>query len=126
MKKLSLVLIISVLAVSTGCGHDDQAETAESTTAAITTVTETTEVTTTAVTTTEKNTETTTVTETTSVADTGDYSGLAGYWFIDGDPSAASFHITEAGKFTAYYASGTVENKGIIRRVIDTDVKLHG
>lgn len=123
MKKMRLItLVISVFAVSTGCGHDKQAETAESTTVAITTVAETTEVTTTAVKTTEKTTETTTVAETTSVADTGDYSGLAGYWFIDGDPSAASFHITEDGKFTAYYASGTVENNGIVRRVFDSEI----
>ena len=122
MKKLSTALILSVLAVATGCGKDNQTEPAESKTASTTTVAETTEVTTTSVTTTGKKIETTTVTETTTVVDTVDYSGLAGFWFIDGDPAAASFHITEDGKFTAYYANGIVENKGIVRRVFDSEI----
>ena len=56
-------------------------------------------------TTTEKKTENTTSSEATS-AESEDYTGIAGYWFINGDPRTASLHITEDGKFTAYYASG--------------------
>ena len=122
MKNIRLLaLIISVTAFATGCGRDTQTESEkpESTTVATTKVTEATEESTTS---TEKETDTTIVTETTSVTNTGDYSGLEGYWFIDGDPSAASFHITEDGKFTVYYANGLVENKGIVRRVFDSEI----
>ena len=119
MRRISLVVILmSFMAVAAGCGHDNQtgSENPDNTTVAITTVAETTEESTTS---TEKETDTTIVTETTSVANTGDYSGLAGYWYIDGDPSAASFHITKDGMFTAYYANGLVENEGIVRKVLD-------
>ena len=120
MRRISLaVIIISFMAVAAGCGHDTQtdSEMPDSTTVETTTVAETTEEATP-----EKKTETTTAKEATSAANAADYSGLAGSWYIDGDPSAASFHITEDGKFTAYYANGLVENKGIVRRVFDSEI----
>ncbi|WP_295084193.1 hypothetical protein [Ruminococcus sp.] len=112
------VILVTFVTVATSCVLDTQIE-SENTTVTTTKVSKATEE---ADTKAEKETEITIVTETTSVANAGDYSGLAGYWFIDGDPSAASFHITEDGKFTAYYANGLVENKGIVRRVFDSEI----
>ena len=40
---------------------------------------------------------------------------LAGRFYIDGDTSAASVVIVADGSFTAYYASGTVEQTGYVR-----------
>lgn len=40
---------------------------------------------------------------------------LSGRYFIDGDATAASVVIEADGSFTAYYASGTVEQKGNVR-----------
>lgn len=40
---------------------------------------------------------------------------LAGTYYIDGDTSAAHVTVTADGTFTAYYASGTVEEKGTVR-----------
>ena len=40
---------------------------------------------------------------------------LAGTFYIDGDTSASHVTIGEDGSFTAYYASGTVEQRGIVR-----------
>ena len=112
------VILVTFVTVATSCVLDTQIE-SENTTVTTTKVSKATEE---ADTKAEKETEITIVTETTSVENAGDYSGLAGYWFIDGDPSAASFHITEDGNFIAYYANGLVENKGIVRRVFDSEI----
>ncbi len=39
---------------------------------------------------------------------------LAGNWYIDGDRDAAHIEITADGRFTAYYASGAVEQTGYL------------
>ena len=123
MKKASIIAMLVSIAALTSCGRDvdKPADDVEKATTAATTTVEATSETTTAVTTKEKETESTSSAETTS-AESEDYSGLAGYWFIDGDPSTASLHITEDGKFTAYYASGLLENKGYIKRKLDTEI----
>ena len=45
-----------------------------------------------------------------------DLTSIAGVWYIDGDPSAASIKISADGTFQSYYASGILENEGTIRR----------
>ena len=58
-----------------------------------------------------------------AVTDTGDHSDpigrLAGKFCIDGDSSASSVVIESDGTFTAYYASGTVEQRGTVRYETD-------
>ena len=44
---------------------------------------------------------------------------LSGKFFIDGDAAAASVVIAPDGRFTTYYASGTVEQKGYVRYETD-------
>lgn len=123
MKKASIIAILVSIAALTSCGHDvdKPADEVEKATTAATTTSEATTETTAVETTTEKETESTTSVETTS-AESEDYTGIAGYWFINGDPSTASLHITEDGKFTAYYASGLLENKGYVKRELKTDI----
>ena len=117
MKNVRLVVVsFSVAAIVTGCGHNIfESSTEQEVTTVFSSVTEIAEETTSSVFTTKS----TTVTETTTVNYNDTYEGLSGYWYIDGDPSAASFHITKDGKFTAYYANGLVENEGIVRKVLD-------
>ena len=45
-----------------------------------------------------------------------DFTVIAGVWYIDGDPTAASIKISADGTFKSYYASGNLENEGTIRR----------
>lgn len=128
MKKISIIAFLVSIAALTSCGRD--ADKPASTvsekataTAAETTTDTTTSTTATAVSTTKK-TESTTSAETTAAGSekAENYAGIAGYWYIDGDPGAASLHITEDGKFAAYYASGLLENKGYIKRELDTEI----
>ena len=121
MKKASIIAMLVSIAALTSCGHDvdKPADEVEKATTAATTTAEATSETTTDETT--KETENTTSVETTSV-ESEEYTGISGYWFIDGDPSTASLHITEDGKFTAYYASGLLENKGYVKRELKTDI----
>ena len=51
-----------------------------------------------------------------------DLSGIAGYWYIDGDASAASLHISNDGKFEAYYAIGIKEASGYIIREYSKEI----
>ena len=55
---------------------------------------------------TETKTESTTAADITSekADNTEDFTGLSGYWYADGDPKAAFFHIDKEGKFTEYYS----------------------
>lgn len=108
------------MTAAAGCGRDIKEEsTKEENTTVVTTVTEIDEETTVSAT----KTESITVTEPTTVNYNDNYECLAGYWYIDGDPSAASLHITKDGKFTAYYANGLVENEGIVRKVLDPEIQ---
>lgn len=126
MKKISVIAFLVSITALTSCGNDvdKPADEVEKATTAATTTAEVTSETTTVETTTGKRNESTTSTENTNAETekTENYAGIAGYWYIDGDPSAASLHITEDGKFTAYYASGLLENKGYIKRKLDTDI----
>ncbi|WP_295095745.1 hypothetical protein [Ruminococcus sp.] len=117
MKNVRLVVVsFSVAAIVTGCGHNIfESSTEQEVTTVFSSVTEIAEETTSSVFTTKS----TTVTETTTVNYSDTYEGLSGYWYIDGDPSAALLHISSDGKFTAYYANGLVENEGIVRKVLD-------
>ena len=120
MRRLSLaVILVSFMTAAGGCGCDIKDEsTKKVNTTVVTTVTEIAEEPTTSATLTES----TTVTEPPTVNYNDNYESLAGYWYIDGDPSAASFHIAKDGKFTAYYANGLVENEGIVRKVLDPEI----
>ncbi|MBP5432996.1 hypothetical protein [Ruminococcus sp.] len=119
MKILKLAITFSVAVIVSSCSRNVQETSVnlDKTTSTTPIVTEITVENTTISITTEK--ESTTAIETTTVIYSNSYEGLSGYWYIDGDPSAASFHITKDGKFTAYYANGLVENEGIVRRVLD-------
>lgn len=46
---------------------------------------------------------------------------LSGRFYIDGDSSAASVVIESDGSFTAYYASGTVEQEGYVKYEADAN-----
>lgn len=50
-----------------------------------------------------------------SEKETADFSRIAGEWYIDGDYPAAHISISQTGTFTAYYASGNIENTGYIK-----------
>ena len=54
--------------------------------------------------------------------DPTDLSGLAGYWFIDGDTTLASMYIDKDGNFEAYYASGNTEATGYIQSVFNPTI----
>ena len=93
--------------------------TEESTTEADTTEKKTTAETTTEAETTESATEEKTTEEKTTEANSSgsyDYTDLSGFWYVDGDSSAASIHITKDGKFESFYANGNHENSGYISR----------
>ncbi|MGN0621283.1 MAG: hypothetical protein ACI4I9_05400 [Porcipelethomonas sp.] len=47
--------------------------------------------------------------------ESADFSSIDGDWCIDGDYLAAHISISSAGTFTAYYASGNIENTGYIK-----------
>jgi len=55
------------------------------------------------------------VTDNDSVTDWDPFARIAGTFYIDGDTSAAYVTVDEDGSFTAFYASGTVEQHGYIR-----------
>ena len=110
------IIVLSSLFLASSCGRDvHETSTNQGNTTVATTVNEIAEETTTSA----AMTESTTATEPPTVNYNDNYEGLAGYWYIDGDPSAASLHITKDGKFTAYYANGLVEKDGIVRKVLD-------
>ena len=46
---------------------------------------------------------------------------LAGVFYIDGDTSASCVEINSDGSFTAYYASGTVEQEGYVKYEADAN-----
>lgn len=131
MKKTTIIaLLLSVTALLSGCGHDEADSSSSSAISKKDTAVEVTETETEAITeteastvpaTTEKPTEAVSTTADPTPADE-DYTGFAGYWYINGDPDTASFHITSDGKFTAYYASGYEEAKGYIKRELDTAI----
>lgn len=127
MKNTALFIALTVLlCASASCGREgtlgsgQSSAIAEDISAAATAET----VATAATAATEKKTESTTASDTVSAYtdDTEDYTGLAGYWYIDGDPCTASFHITKDGRFTSYYPTGIVENRGYVKRKLDTEI----
>lgn len=116
MKKY-LMPIMTALALS-GCGADTSAPPPQTTTLSSTeTVTET-ENTASSVSETSEISVTANNSEIFSEALTAeetDYFGrISGYWYIDGDTSLASLHITADGSFTAFYAYGAAECTGYI------------
>lgn len=145
MKKLLAASVLSAAIMMTGCGHDTDDKSSSSaakaastgtfastettsetgTTSAASSLTETTSVTTTTAETTIPSTETTVQTETASENEAADLSGLAGYWYIDGDTSTASIHIYADGRFETFYASGSPENKGYIKRELEDDLNYY-
>ena len=88
---------------------------AESTEAASETTTESASESDAALTTAEDGSETTTAKTEMRGAPDLDLTAIAGTWYIDGDPTAASIKISADGKFKTYYASGNLENEGTIR-----------
>jgi len=121
MKKamIPVTALISVLLL-TACGITEEesngAFAPESSTEQITeataeTTTENTQTETTAADTTSE----TTTTAVMNGAPDSDFVSIAGDWYIDGDPSAASIHIEPDGTFRAYYATGYLECEGSIR-----------
>ena len=136
-----ITALVSAAALMTACGKDDDsssekaATTAASTTSSVievkTTEAGSTEASTEAKTTEEKTTEEKTTEEKTTEEDASDsgepdtdydFAGLAGYWYIDGDPTTASIHIFPDGSFESFYATGTSENRGVIKREFAEDL----
>lgn len=127
----SIFAFAAVMLLITGCGNEPAAssesssttESAETTAVATeeTTVKET-ETKATKVTTVKTEPITTVTTEVTSenVEEITDFTGISGYWYIDGDPFAASVHITDEGKFEFYTATGSTENTGYIKAEKET------
>lgn len=48
-----------------------------------------------------------------------DFTGMAGYWYIDGEYDTAYIHITKDGRFESFYASGSEECSGTVKRELD-------
>ena len=129
MKKTAFIAaILAAATLMTACGVEDESsdnkaassgsQTTDQTTEE-TTEEETTEEVTTAEPTTEPVSETEAVTKeaaTSAVPDDDVFNRLAGYWYIDGDPSLANIHIRPSGRFESFYAGGNLENSGFIRR----------
>lgn len=118
----SIFAFAAVMLLITGCGNEPAAssESSNTTESAETSavVTEETTVTETPKVTTVKTEPTTTVTTAITLEndeEVTDFSSISGYWFIDGDPFAASVHITDEGKFEFYTATGNTENTGYIK-----------
>ena len=127
MKKTTILLTVTaLLCASASCGKEGlQSSSMSSASIADTTAVTTAEAETTAIpTTTAKNTESTTAADktTANTDNSEDYTGLSGYWYIDGDTSTASIHITKDGKFTAYYPNGIVEERGYVKRVLEPTI----
>ena len=55
------------------------------------------------------------VTDNDSITQTDPIARLAGTFYIDGDTSAAYVTVAEDGSFTAFYASGTMEQQGYVK-----------
>jgi len=143
MRRLAgIAAILSAALLMTGCGEPDdssdsvsastgttlttESDTADSTAVTTTAVPKMTTAKTTAAKTTEaKTTEAKTTEPATKDEQPYDYAGMAGYWYIDGDPSTASIHIMSNGRFETYYASGTLENNGSIKHEYDKDLDIY-
>lgn len=139
MKKIAILTIAITAASLVSCGHDNSQPAAQSP-AATTAPSAAVEVTSTADTTAyAESTDTTSTitaaaddsTVTTSAAaepvkvpadpDT-DFSGLAGFWYVDGDAAAAYIHFASDGSFQSYYPNGNKENSGYLRREFNSDI----
>ena len=74
---------------------------------------------------TDNMTESTTATDITSerVDNIEDFSSLSGYWYANGDPKAAFFHITKDGRFKEYnnYYGAILNCTGYIKRETDNN-----
>ena len=127
MKKTAiLTALLAAASLVTACGNDSDSgekavttinvinvETTEETSAEEeTTAPETIEVTETV--TSANVTVTTEETTQSVVSDDTAYSRLAGYWFVDGDPTLASIHITDTGRFVTFYSGGNPEMTGFL------------
>ena len=138
-KTIITAIVLSSALMMTGCGHDtDDSSSAGATgTSASTEATASSETsdtsaaseTSTTVVTTAESTqtvETTTATasqtEKASANAAADFTGIAGYWYIDGDPHTASIHIYADGRFETFYATGSPEDKGQIKYELDEDL----
>ena len=53
--------------------------------------------------------------ETATALEDDPFRSIAGEWYLDGDPDTAHLSIQPTGTFTAYYATGNVENTGYIQ-----------
>ena len=53
--------------------------------------------------------------ETATALEDDPFRSIAGEWYLDGDPDTAHLSIQSTGTFTAYYATGNVENTGYIQ-----------
>lgn len=56
-----------------------------------------------------------------------DYDALSGYWYENGDPKAAFFHITKDGRFKEYnnYDGAIMYYTGYIKRELDTETNRY-
>lgn len=137
MKKIAILTIALTAASLVSCGHDNNqpaasapaastttaaAEAAVTSTSDTTASTESTEITSTAA---DDSTVTTAAaTDTAKVpadSDT-DFSGLAGYWYVNGDAADAFIHFAPDGSFQSYFPNGTQENSGFVRREFNSDI----
>lgn len=117
MNKKIFIFTVSLfmLAAITGCGNEENSSVKQNS-AAETMVTEVTEEVSEETTEPEKATDASTTQVTEPETDTDvDCSSIAGDWYFDGDPDAAHISISSKGTFTAYYASGNIENTGYIK-----------
>ena len=138
MKKTAILTIALTAASLVSCGHDNT-QPATSAPAAATVPSAAVEMTSTADTTVSA--ESTETTSTTAAADESvvtasaaaepakvpadsdtDFSGIAGFWYIDGDAAAAYIHFAADGSFQSYYPNGNKENSGYLRREFNSDI----
>lgn len=101
-KRTILITAIAVVSLMTGCGSNtNDKKSVESTT---------------------KNTVENTISDndnenenTTKEEKSPDFNSIDGYWYIDGKIDTAYIHISNDGRYTAYYADGNEENSGYIK-----------
>ena len=115
LRNRALSVLFLATALLAGCGetagNTPEHPTTEQITAAETEMaTAETETATSAPLVTTETTSTSTSAETTTALEDDPFRSIAGEWYLDGDPDTAHLSIQPTGTFTAYYATGNVEN----------------
>lgn len=120
LRNRALSVLFFATALLAGCGetagNTPEHPTTEQITAAETEMaTAATETATAAPLVTTETTSASTSAETATASEDDPFRSIAGEWYLDGDPDTAHLSIQPTGTFTAYYATGNVENTGYIQ-----------